>query len=165
MRIVFVCTGNICRSPMAEYMFRAMLEEEDAGVDPTVTSAGVSALPGRPASPPAVKVLRERGIAGIEGHRARPVSSLTLTEDDYLLTMTRSHLSRIPPAGRDRVAVASVLKDFVGRSGGFSDPYGGDVSRYRSLREDLDPVLRDLLGKLRSSGNDSDDSTLREGGR
>lgn len=164
MRIVFVCTGNICRSPMAEYMFRAMLEEEEA-LDPAVTSAGVSALPGRPASPPAVKVLAEAGIDGIEGHRARPVSSLNLGDQDHLLTMTRSHLSRLSSAVRERTAAAAVLKDFVGGSGGFSDPYGGDVARYRSLRNELDPVLRKLLDKLRPPGNDSDGSTLQRGGR
>ncbi len=164
MRIIFVCTGNICRSPMAEYMFRSMLEDRKGPDVPTVTSAGVSALPGRPASPPAVEVLKEIGIDGIEGHRARPVSSLTLGEEDYVLTMTRSHLSRMPPGRRDRAAVASVLKTFVGRSGGFSDPYGGDVERYRSLRNDLEDVLRELLDTLPSSGGDSFDSTLDEGG-
>jgi len=73
MKIVFVCTGNICRSPMAEHLFRYRLKEAGVEEPPAVTSAGVAAVPGRPASPPAVQVLREAGIDTLEAHRARAV--------------------------------------------------------------------------------------------
>lgn len=162
MRVLFVCTGNICRSPMAEYMLRDLLREDE--VDLEVDSAGVAAVPGRPASPPAVRVLREKGILGIEGHRSQPVSSVDLEVEDYLLTMTPGHLARIPEERRKRVAVAATLKDFVGRHGGFSDPYGGDVQRYRSLRDEMEPVLHELVDRISPSESDSGESDTTERG-
>jgi len=79
--------------------------------------------------------------------------------------MTRAHLARLPGGLRERAADASVLKEFVGRSGGFADPYGGDVARYRKLHEEMEPVLRDLLDKLLGPDEafDSEPSTDPEG--
>jgi len=147
MKLAFVCTGNICRSPMAEYMLKdRMSEDEQENV--TVTSAGVAASPGRPPSQPAVSVLKEIGITDIAMHSARPVRELELDHGDYLLTMTRTHLSRLPNRFRERDVRISTLKGFVGNQGSISDPFGAPVDRYREVREELDPLLDGVLEKI-----------------
>ncbi|WCK54359.1 low molecular weight protein arginine phosphatase [Aneurinibacillus sp. Ricciae_BoGa-3] len=87
MRILFVCTGNTCRSPMAEKLLRKMAAER--GMDIEVKSAGLFASPGSAASPQAVHVLGKRGIT--ESHQSQPATSELLDWADLILTMTESH--------------------------------------------------------------------------
>lgn len=147
MKLAFVCTGNICRSPMAEYLLKHRMEEDQAQ-QLAVTSAGVSATPGRPPSQPAVEALKEIGVDDIAMHQARHVSSLELDEGDLVLTMTPAHLSILPPELKEANVRTDLLKEFVGRSGGISDPYGAGIETYRRLREELDPIIDDLLEAL-----------------
>lgn len=147
MKLTFVCTGNICRSPMAEYMFKDILDDEET-MEIDVTSAGVAAQTGRQPSPPAVEALKETGINSIAMHSARPVNDLDFKDGDLILTMTPAHLTRLPRSVQESPIETSVLKDYVGRSGGISDPYGGDLERYRSLRAELDPIIEDLYEKI-----------------
>jgi protein-tyrosine-phosphatase len=88
LRVLFVCTGNICRSPMAEGMARARIDERyphRAG-EIAVSSAGIAGLDGERATVEAVGVMRERGVA-ITAHRARSVTAELLAESDLVLTM------------------------------------------------------------------------------
>lgn len=150
MRLAFVCTGNICRSPMAEYLLKDLRDEKAKG-PLEVTSAGVSATPGRPASQPAVEALGEIGVDGIAMHQAQHVSSLDLGKGDLLLTMTPAHLSLLPPELAEGDVRTGLLKEYVGRSGGISDPYGAGIETYRQLREELKPIISDLLEDLQRS--------------
>src|SRR5579863_9390616 len=94
---LFVCTGNTCRSPMAEGIFRKLLSErlscpEDELVDRgfMVASAGVAAAPGNPASPEGVEILVDRGV-DLRGHESQPVTAQLLSQADQIFTMTGSH--------------------------------------------------------------------------
>ncbi len=135
---------------MAEYMLRDRLEDSDR-TRFQVTSAGVAARRGRPASQPAVAVLKEVGIDSIVRHSSRPAETLDLTGDDLILTMTRGHLLRLPKRFRESTIETFTLKEYVGRSGGISDPFGAPVSRYRELREELDPLIDAVYRRLKDA--------------
>lgn len=114
-RVLTVCSGNICRSPMAEGLLRARL-----GPARRVASAGLQAVVGRPADPEAVALLRERGI-DISSHVARQLTPELLAEFDLVLVMEdaqRVELERLARSARGRV-------HRIGKFGGFEveDPH------------------------------------------
>ncbi|SFI66843.1 arsenate reductase/protein-tyrosine-phosphatase family protein [Thermoflavimicrobium dichotomicum] len=86
-RVLFVCTGNTCRSPMAEALLRKIADEENFPVE--VQSAGVAAVNGSLASPQAIEVLKEKGIE--HDHRSQEINEELIAWADYVLTMTSSH--------------------------------------------------------------------------
>lgn len=120
MKILFVCTGNTCRSPMAEGIFRKLLS--DKGIeDISCSSAGLFAITGDEVTPNAVKAA-ERFGADISAHRAKRITAYLLDETDRFVCMTGQHaasLSMYVPS--DRI---TVLGD------GIFDPYGGDLETY-----------------------------------
>ncbi len=116
-RVLVVCVGNICRSPMAEALLRARLGHRPRF---DVSSAGVSALVGHPADESAVALMRERGI-DISGHRARQLTPQVAAEADLVLVMESGHeraVYSIAPQARGKV-------HRIGRFGNFDvpDPY------------------------------------------
>ena len=101
--ILLVCTGNICRSPMAEGFLRQLLQERGASTV-TLSSAGVYSWDDSPATPEAVRALEERGI-DISGHVARRLTRALVEEADLVLGMASDHcdaVARMVPAAADR---------------------------------------------------------------
>lgn len=132
---------------MAEYLLKDKLDDDESE-RLEVTSAGVAALEGRPASPPAVEALKEIGIDGIIMHTARSVHELEVCSGDLILTMTRSHMHRLPDSVRESPVRTSLLKEFVGQKGRISDPYGAGIERYRSLRDELQSIIQSVYERL-----------------
>lgn len=150
-RILFVCTGNTCRSPMAEAMFKHMLEKEGKR-DLDIRSAGVQAAPHEPISPRAREALAEIGVSAPE-HGAHRVGRKDLQEADLVLVMERRHRSLLTQDYPDEAAKISVLKEYVSAPGNpdIADPVGGSQKDYQKCRIELQDSLLALLTLLKSS--------------
>lgn len=133
MTIVFVCTGNTCRSPMAEALMRAELAQR--GISAVVTSAGLAAM-GEPAADHAVTVMEECGL-NLTRHRSRPLTRELADAADHLVVMTDNHRALLLAAGVDGEKI-------VVPEGGIPDPFGGSVEVYRRTRDALQDVVRTL---------------------
>ncbi len=148
LRILFVCTGNTCRSPMAEGLARDVLARR-FGIDPTeladrrivISSAGTAGGYGS-ASQHAVQVMAGRGI-DISAHRSSYLSPDVIRQADYVFVMTRGHRDRViemVPASRDRVVL--LLDDDV------DDPIGGDKNEYERCAQMIEQGVRARLEEV-----------------
>jgi protein-tyrosine phosphatase len=151
---LFVCTGNTCRSPMAEGIFRKLLAErlncpEDELVDRgfMVASAGVAAGPGSPSSPEAVEILAKRGV-DLRGHESQPVTPQLLSQADQIFTMTRSHRELLV---RDFPETAERVRLLAGDGEDVIDPIGAGVDEYRRCADQIEESLREIVAELPSS--------------
>jgi protein-tyrosine phosphatase len=154
-RIVFVCTGNTCRSPMAQALCRKLLADwlgcaagELAERGYVVQSAGMAALGGDEASPEGVALMREWG-ADLEGHRSRPLDYETIARADFIFAMTQSHLRMLREVQGDAGPSPRLLS-----CGGddIADPIGGPPEVYRECAEQIRSCLEELLPQLQENG-------------
>jgi protein-tyrosine-phosphatase len=142
-KLIFVCTGNTCRSPMAEGLLSHLL---GPGCGWKISSAGLCAANGFPASPNAVDVMREKGI-DISSHRSRRLSPELIEAADLLITMTRGHRDAILSAAPESAGKVFLLKSFgVSQCpADIYDPVGELTDVYRRVRDEIDAALPDLI--------------------
>lgn len=148
--IVFVCTGNTCRSPLAKALCSTLLAEQ-LGCSPEelpqrgfcVHSAGLAAMMGAEATPEAVTAAQELG-ADLGGHRSQPLTMELLAKADHLFTMTGSHLRMLQEV---RGTVPPRLLSPCGED--VLDPIGGEAEVYQACALQIQSCLEELLPELR----------------
>jgi len=148
MDILFVCTGNTCRSPLAEALLRQALATRGASGQVRVGSAGTGAWDGAPASEGAYLVGLEHDL-DLSAHRARTLTPELVAGSDLILTMSRHHADRVGElGGADRV---HLLREFVGRAGAgadVTDPFGGELDDYRTTFAELSELIDGVVAKV-----------------
>lgn len=147
MHLLFVCTGNTCRSPLAEAIAREVTRDRQLA-DMTVSSAGTSAIDGQPASDGAVLVGLEHHLDLTE-HRARQLTREIIDAVDLVLVMGPHHLDRVEALGA--TGRAYLLTDYASRGavrGAVSDPFGGGLDAYRAAVHELEDTVRRAIERL-----------------
>lgn len=147
MRLLFVCTGNTCRSPLAEALARREAIERGLA-DVEVASAGTSAWDGAPASDGALLVALERGL-DLSSHRAQQLTREVVQSHDVVLAMGPHHVERaeaLGGEGRTYLLTAFANGPSAGRP--ISDPFGGDLEAYRETLTELQAEIRRVFDRL-----------------
>lgn len=151
MKILFVCLGNICRSPMAEYVMRDLVRQAGLEDQIQVASAATSREElGNPVYPPARRKLAEHGIA-CEGHTARQMTAADYDRFDLLIGMDQNNLRNMNRiCGGDPEQKLHMLMDYTDRPGEVADPwYTGDFER---TWQDVLAGCQGLLAQLKDRG-------------
>ena len=144
-KILFVCTGNVCRSPMAEGMLRHMLRGRD---DIQVASAGLGALDGLHVTDVAAEVVAELGV-DISSHLSQSLNSDLVRQADFIFVMTRQHQDALQTLFPSASEKTFLLREFEGSSAGenkdIADPIGQTVEIYRRTRDQIRDALPSLI--------------------
>lgn len=133
LNITFICTGNTCRSPMAQALFTQMAQ--DSGITFTASSAGLAAMPGQPAAEYAVKACKALG-ADLSAHRSKSLLQEDLASTDLFVVMTMQHAQALMKLG---VAKNKIYILYV------PDPFGGNLETYTQCCKEIRRQLATLL--------------------
>ncbi|ALM57588.1 protein tyrosine phosphatase [Staphylococcus equorum] len=138
MRIIFVCTGNTCRSPMAESIAKAKMPEY------IIESRGVFAQDGQPTSQNTLSIINEH-------HLPSPSNAKRFTAEDLnadlILTMSQSHKETIQQVYGETEKIFTI-NEYVQREGEITDPYGGSLYDYNKIYNELNLLIDTLKNKI-----------------
>jgi len=155
-RVLFVCAGNTCRSPLASAALRQTLSEEGRRVE--IESAGVLATPGAPATPPAVEVGAAGGL-DLRSHRAQRLSAALLERADLVLVLGANELEaarRMSPAAASRVHLLTDYDRDTASGEGVPDPFGGSREAYEEcllrITEHVQRIAPRILREVKARG-------------
>lgn len=146
--ILFICTGNTCRSPMAQAVFNKKCQEQN--LDMHASSAGVATVDGLTANQKAIDTMAQLGL-DITSHRTRFLPNLKLGNYDCFVTMNYDQATLVESLGvpRDMIYVLSRKPvDKYDLESGIADPYGGDMLAYKKCVDDLNEAIDELIKVL-----------------
>ena len=149
MNILFVCTGNTCRSPMAGAYFKSLCEKS-ARPDIIVETAGTFAGEGEPASAQSVAVMKDYGI-DLSTHKSSTLTKGKIDAADLIIAMTASHRHHIGSMSASALKKTKTLLEFAQNNGNISDPFGGTEKIYSDcfseMKEALDNLFLEIIMK------------------
>lgn len=141
MNILFICTGNTCRSPMAEGLFKKILQEQKKE-NIHVSSAGIAAPGSAPASQNAITVMKEQDV-DLQQHRSRQLTAGMLADADRVYVMTDQQQQILQALYPQFAKKIRLLSDTP-----ISDPFGQDVQAYRTCAEQIRQALINIAEDL-----------------
>lgn len=148
-KILVVCTGNSCRSPMAEGFLKKELKQED-GFE--IVSAGTSAMEGLSPTQPAIDVMKEEAI-DISLYRSKPFSKELIETSGLILVMADTHkefILNIMPEVKNKIYL---YKEFAGDpKGDIEDPIGKPLAVYENVKEEIKKATEGIVNKIKEEG-------------
>lgn len=144
MRVLFVCTGNTCRSPMAEALLKEIAEERNLEIQ--VHSAGLFAAEGQRPSTNAIETIDNKDI---KEHRSKMLTKELMDWAELVLVMTKSHLNMVEKMYPGAKAKTHLLLDFTEYiDKDIADPFGGSIDEYERVKLQLEEAVFALLEKI-----------------
>ncbi|HAU31435.1 MAG TPA: low molecular weight protein arginine phosphatase [Desulfotomaculum sp.] len=147
MKILFVCSGNTCRSVMAEALAKKALRARGKDRENQVMSAGTFALPNDGASANAIEAMKEVQI-DVGDHKAVFLTCKLVQEADLILTMTRSHKQQVAMLEPGSIGKTFTLAEFAGKGSDIIDPFGRSLDLYRQCAAELRYLIGIALDRL-----------------
>ena len=148
-KILFVCTGNTCRSSMAEAIFNNIAKEKST-LDMKAESAGIEAIDGMPANDKAIETLKRRGI-DMSPHKSKKIKSTHIDESEIVLTMTRLHKNQLLAAFPKARGKVFTLLEYAGdgsTTADVADPYGQSAEIYERSADIIEKAITQIMGTV-----------------
>ncbi len=146
-KILVVCTGNTCRTPMVKALLEKALADQGLAEDVVVDSAGVYAYRGSPASEGSVRAMAARGL-DIREHRSKPIDERLVSEADLILVMEEAHRRSIFYTWPQALPKTFLLSEMAGEHGDIPDPIGLSQEAYDQVANYLEDLIRRGLPRI-----------------